>query len=71
MKNKLFGVISMLDFITFIGIVIGIIFIKFASKKQNIMLKNIGIFIILICLIYIIPDFLRGFVKGMLSVEFH
>ena len=61
----------MLDIITLIGIIIGIILIKFSSKKQNKVLKNIGIFVVLICLIYVIPSFLKGFVEGIFSVEFH
>lgn len=61
----------MLDISTLIGIIIGIILIKFAFKKQNKILKAVGIFMILICLIYIIPSFLRGFVEGVISVEFH
>lgn len=61
----------MLDIITLIGIIIGIILIKFSSKKQNKILKIIGIFVILICLIYVVPSFFEGFVKGIFSVEFH
>ena len=38
-------------------IIIGIILIKFSSKKQNKLLKNIGIFVVLICLIYVILSF--------------
>lgn len=49
----------------------GITLIKFAFKKQNKILKTVGIFMILICLIYVIPSFLKGFVEGVLSVEFH
>ena len=61
----------MLDIIILIGVIIGIILIKFASKKQNKILKNIGMFLILISLIYMIPSFLQGFVKGIFSIEFH
>jgi len=61
----------MLDIITVIGIIIGIILIKVASKKQNKILKNIGIFVISICLLYVIPSFLKGFVEGIFSVDFH
>ncbi|OOM15850.1 hypothetical protein [Clostridium saccharobutylicum] len=65
----------MLDIITLIGIIIGIILIIYSSKKQNRVLRNIGIFIILICLIYVVPSFLKGFAQGFVegasSVEFH
>ena len=54
----------MLDIITLIGIIIGIILIKFSSKKQNKVLKNIGISIVLICLIYVIPNVTKGFLDG-------
>ncbi|WP_315081735.1 hypothetical protein [uncultured Clostridium sp.] len=57
----------MFDIITLIGIVIGIIFIKVTSKKQDKILRNIGVFIILICLIYIIPNFFKGFVQGFID----
>lgn len=57
----------MLSIITLIGILLGIILIKYASKKQNKRLKKIGIFVITICLIYAIPSFLMGAVQGFID----
>ena len=57
----------MIDIITLIGIVLGIILIKFASKKQSKILRNMGVFVILICLIYVIPSFLKGVVEGFVD----
>lgn len=64
----------MLDIITIIGFIVGIIFAKFACKNNNKTLTNISVFIILICLVYIIPvhliDFLEFFLDGVGSIAF-
>lgn len=57
----------MIDVIVLFGIILGIILIKYSSKKQNKLLRNIGIIMILICLVYALPDILSGMVDGFID----
>ena len=55
----------MIDIITLIGLVLGIIITVIGSKKQNKSVKYIGFILIILCLIYIVPQFLEGFISGV------
>lgn len=57
----------MLDIITAIGLVLGIVIIIMGYKKQKKLFKYIGCILILVSLIYIFPEFLKGFVQGVID----
>lgn len=55
-----------------LGIIIGILIIRFSknTEKKKLM-KGLGILIILVCIAMIIPDFARGFMKGVSAASNH
>jgi divalent metal cation (Fe/Co/Zn/Cd) transporter len=55
----------MIDIISTIGIIVGIIFFFVAKKKHNLkVLKLIGGIIILTSIVIAAPDFVKGFING-------
>lgn len=57
----------MIDIIISIVLVLGIIISVIGCKKQNKSFKYIGLIFIILCLIYIVPQFLEGFINGTLA----
>ena len=57
----------MVDIITILGIILAILLITVGRRKGKKAYKYIGIGIILLCLVYILPSFARGFVKGYME----
>ncbi|PRR82042.1 hypothetical protein CLVI_21070 [Clostridium vincentii] len=57
----------MIDVIIVIVLILGIIISVVGLKKQNKSFKYIGFIFIILCLIYIVPQFLEGFINGALA----
>ncbi|MGG7164778.1 hypothetical protein [Clostridium ihumii] len=55
------------DIITIIGVVLAIFLITVGKSRGKKIYKYIGIGVILLCLVYILPNFARGFVKGYME----
>ena len=55
------------DIITILGLVLAIFLIMVGKSRGEKAYKYIGIGIILLCLVYILPSFARGFVKGYME----
>lgn len=54
--------------ITIVGIIIGILIIRFSknTEKKN-LIKWLGVLVILVCIAVAIPDFVSGFIEGMID----
>lgn len=55
----------MTDILLIVGVILGVVFLIIGIKKVKFkFFKLIGIVLILVSLIYVAPDFIRGFKEG-------
>lgn len=59
----------MSDIIFFIGVILSIAIIVIGKKKHNKIFISIGVVLILICSVYVVPDFFRGVIYGVINAD--
>ncbi|MBU3104555.1 hypothetical protein [Clostridium gasigenes] len=57
----------MMDIIILIGGILSISIIVIGKKRHNKLFVSIGVVLILICSVYIVPDFFRGVRDGFIN----
>lgn len=62
----------MKDIFIVLGIIIGILIIRFSKNtERKKLVKGLGILIILVCIAMAIPDFAKGFMEGVSDASKH
>ncbi len=56
-----------MDIIILLGMVLGIMAIAMGTKKHDKRFKYVGTALIILCSIYIVPQFIGGFIDGWVS----
>lgn len=57
------------DLILILGLLVGVIVLLISKKmKNNRVIKNIGIIIIVVCAVMSMPDIIKGFMNGFNEV---